>query len=239
MIEVDRSTLYVLDRPIATLDIETLSLSTNAIVDEIGVVVTNVLPSPNYASPPFDYSGIVRELHLATSMKHLVCNKYTWHLDVMEQLFLMERVVDKGTIRFRNKVDSLYHRYGGKEPSSTDIFDVKSVYEALSNVLTQVAEVWINHIDFDIVRLESLFAAFLDGRNLLQHRVAQDIATVKTFIRNSPEFHHITNFRSTPNEEQKELQQHIAVNDCFYNLWALGKARYGFHPDRLLKGTSR
>lgn len=225
-----------LDKPIATIDIETYALSLNAVVDEIGVIITDVLPVTVAPLRYFDLSEVIRNSlrkNLDSPLNGIHAGKI--RLDAVEQI-AMGRAVDPGTMAFRVKA------YGSREEMMQDYHSVSprsSVEEARRSLRgyfqgLEVAEIWFNHTQFDVPRLSHLLEG---GKDLYWNfRLEKDVFTAKTEARKIAKMRSAVDPLHIPSGEGHGAS-HQSLDDCLYNLWVLAKLHEFYRDITGLGGT--
>lgn len=207
---------------IASVDIETLDLSQNCVVYEIGIIFTNVLPR---AGRLWGTKDIATLLHMGETQTGLVFEREVLKISIIEQM-LNGRTVDQGTLDFHSRE----MRKRGLEAADFFTAHEKNASRvAVARKLLCAAfakhkpkEVWVNHTSFDIPRITG--ALFNNEVNALpwNFRAECDIATAKVAYRwrlNSLDSKLKPDPLRFPDAELDE--KHDSIADCLYNLSAL------------------
>lgn len=215
---------------IATLDTETLSFHPNAVIHEIGVIVTNFVPTHGVqwglAALPE-----LRDM-IDPSTNDLIFDTHVIYTNVLEQV-MAGCVVDPATVQF--------HRGVFEKRRSNETFDeylqgiqIKSftreqTRRALKRIWNgyQVKETWINHPAFDVPRICRVI--YEDAINPLpwKHQEEFDVATAKQMYRNKL---NVSNIGCVPpladmSRLPANKDIHGALADCLYNLAMIGLAQ--------------
>ena len=230
---------YKLPYPIATLDIETLSLDLNSVIDEIAIVITDILP---HEQPrPEDYFLYCQSTKLpqADQGTEVKIDAYTWFPNVTLQL-LNGASFSQATLSFREKSLRANTKNPGasfKDALSTSRRQtLEEVALGIKSLEPQIQEMWVNHPQFDIPRLQSLF----NGRSewpFWNFHKERDVATLKGIIRSLPNYVPSNDTFKAKEEGQYQTpsqyatKKHTAVGDCMYNLWILGQSKYLFDSE--------
>lgn len=211
-----------LDKTISTLDIETLSLSLNAVVYEIGIVCTNFLPVPGV-------KWGTQHLEALTAMADeskgdLVFGYIKIRLSIIEQV-LSGREIDTETVKFHDKV---FDRRGLTALSEF----TKHEQSALTTEQARVAlrrlvawhqpeEVWFNHTSFDVPRITSVLYNGVANSVPWNYRAEYDVFTAKQEYRNglNDGDRDYTKFKS-------DNDHHDSIGDCLYNLAVVSACRF-------------
>lgn len=184
---------------IGTIDIETLSLSMNAAIIEIGMLVSVVDVvnwKPNYTQCADSSVGFYSRL------------------DFLEQLELGRRI-DTGTIAFHVKTfgagpfrSSLYGSPASEEGGSAMVSYAKEALLHLKTACKDLDELWTNHPTFDSGRLHTLSEQLGIGQ-LWDYRIERDICTLRKSMGLSGD-------ESVKGDTN--LVRHTALGDCHWNM---------------------
>lgn len=246
---------WLLQKPIALLDIETLSLRTDGVVTEIGIVVTNIIPKAGTkwsVATASRVSQLVEEYNQEYGSDSergiLVFNVFKFDLEITEQV-LKGRHVDAETVRIRNKwladrkawfianqkesyvplYDDLTEKFKNE---SSKMITCSQAASAMENIFADnsIEEIWMNHTSFDIPRLQNLFYGTEVNQLPWHYRKEQDIASIKTAFR----------FRCKMNDYLKDTdhdllnwpqdlsqETHDSIGDCLYNMAVLSVCLFG------------
>lgn len=209
---------------IATIDCETLSLHRDAVVYEIGIIITDVLPVNGVSWTPKD----LQELEAVGELKYT-----TIYPSVLAQVLLGRRI-DITTVAFHEE----YRRKNGLSRFKHHLAELEAVELNVAQVElrrflnecwdTKVAEVWFNHPEFDVPRIEG---ALEDGNQNYtvpwNYRSVCDVSTeVKRYRRT---------LRPVLDQDATKLIKtdpkiaHTGIGDCIYNLQVI--AATGFYGE--------
>lgn len=199
-------------RRIGFLDIETLSLSMDAVVSEVGMVVANM----NRWYEP-DESSI---------------KTFEWKLPVVEQVMEYQRSITQETLMFHFSVfkEATFELLFGTPEKFREKESLKSSLLRLRMECERLDELWMNHPTFDSGRLHSLYEsvkkkqvltpgpfgfdiwsdAISRGNGLWSFRIERDIATIRKAI---PE-----EFMQNLPVVEKGRVQHRGVDDAKWNM---------------------
>lgn len=227
-----------LSAPIATIDIETLSLHPNAVVDEIGILITDVLPLTDEPLDREQQAKFKEDIEDSRDddtdsppnvLLDSVFYSLDLKLDVTEQV-LGGRRVDEDTMRFRQEVHAKNTKITGSTASSLYAEYMRSGgrtrTEPGKEVLTsffmgkKVTEVWMQHPQFDSPRVCGLLG---NGFNVeaWHYRAERDVATEKARVRKLAAVMKMKDPFHIASPSPRVA--HCALDDCFYNLWVIAK----------------
>ena len=164
---------------IAALDIETLSLRTDCVIHEIGIV--HAVRDRN--------AGLI-----------VPVNEYTLSLSVMEQI-ARGRVADQETIDWQIKqfgIVELTRRTSGH-------MMVADARLNLQHLLHDCAEIWVNHPEFDLARIDTLFDCFGLPREPWNRQAVRDVSGLRKEM-------------GLVVDKPKGPDFHTGVGDCKYTL---------------------
>lgn len=197
-----------LTKKIATIDIETLSLARNAVIFEIGIVVTEEVPTPGTLwKNPLDFPN---------NSSLILCNRISLELSSQKE---KGRLIDDSTMEFhRNNYKALGSDFDVylKHAELTSL-GAEGAFGEIRSMLTEngVKEVWMNHTHFDHIRLESYFEDFALGMPWMYNQ-AYDVATAIRIYRNKLSSTDIDQTRF-----EKTEFAHTSIADCLWNLSVL------------------
>lgn len=218
-----------LDRVVCAIDIETLSLSLNALVYEIGVVCTSFLPIPGTKWGVKDLDALV-DLSERNTDNDLVFSYTRVPLSIVEQV-LSGRHVDNGTVQFHEKVFAkrgLSHKneFRKHELNALTLDDARGLLDLyIGNI--QPKEVWFNHTSFDSPRITNVLYNGEANSVPWNYRSEYDVFTYKQSYGEALKDgdRDYTKF-STDNDH------HDSIGDCLYNLAVLSACRFGARASR-------
>jgi hypothetical protein len=213
--------LHRLPHTIAALDIETLSLDQDAVVHEVGVVFTNILPPKGVLWTLEDLQSLQEAKE--NGFEHIIASSRI-RLLIVEQV-LMGRRVDLNTVGFHSKLikargqDTLDY-FQQHETHAISTNEAKGFLAHLWATYTPT-EVWVNHPSFDVPRLVG--ALFEDKANAVpwRHHEEFDVFTAKHLYRQQLLTGEADLTKFPPNKDI-----HDSVADCLYNLSVLRGSVY-------------
>lgn len=222
MIEVKN--IVELDRVVCAIDIETLSLSLNALVYEIGLVCTNFLPLPGNKWGTDDLDDLVA---FAANNKS---NDFQFdyariQLPIVAQV-LAGRHVDPGTVAFHKKILAsrgldIQQAFRQHELSAGTLDEAREELGVLLGTLAP-NEVWFNHTSFDVPRISN--ALYNGEANAVpwNYREEYDVFTYKQAYRDS-----LKDGEKDYTKLSSDSDHHDSIGDCLYNLAVLSACRFG------------
>lgn len=204
---------------IAAVDLESLDLTQNCVVYEIGVVFTNFLPVPTRLWRPSD----LQTLRFKAQENGRVFTSYTFKLSIMEQV-LNGRTVSQDTLEFHKKAMpkrgiNIYDYFTEHEREAERLYNARKLLKQAFDY-HKPTELWCNHTSFDMPRIAG--ALYNGEANALpwHFRTELDIATAKLMFRKERKIKKgdtdPLNFPAPVVEER-----HDSIADCLYNLSAL------------------
>jgi hypothetical protein len=233
---------------IAALDIETYSPQQNAVVDEIGVIITNILPvtgAPWSLGEMLVYNNSDTSIYSNVAGEGSILKCLDLKMEVLEQV-LAGRDVNPDTIGFRRSqcataakqfpskvLPRLYEEYANQASRST-IFEAKNELLQFFGTVGDIQEVWMQHPQFDSTRVCNLLG---NGYNVpwWSHRAERDVATTKADNRALAARLGMPDPYLIPKEYDVPRLDHVGIEDCFYNLWVLAKTR--LFQDKLCRNS--
>ena len=156
---------------IGALDIETYSLSINAAISDVALLIVDI-------GSPQAYEQIKLE-----SSTTLNLDEFCWYFPLLDQIEL-GCVVDKETLAFHRKHrkadmlgNQLYASHIQPQPL-TEVFD--SIRSTIID--NNIQELWINHTSFDYSRLHTLVEK-IGQKPLWNYRLEYDVYTLKKVLK--------------------------------------------------------
>lgn len=210
-----------LDYTIAGLDIETLDLSQNCVVHEIGIVFTNILPKSGMQWSTLD----LPTLNYYNGRDGIIFSADTIRVSIIEQQ-LNGRTVTKDTLDFHARemkkrgIDAKEYFFD-HEKQAVSVIVARGLLEHVVK-LHSPKEVWVNHTSFDIPRITG--AIFNSEANALpwHYWAEMDLHTAKAQYRRRLNAD-TSKIKPDPLKfpDSKKSEMHDAIADCLYNLSAL------------------
>lgn len=212
-----------LEKPIATIDIETLSLAQNAVVMEIGVIVTSVLPLP----------GRLWSEEELVDLTDAGLIKFECLFPSITEQVLLGGHVDQGTVKFHTE---LYAKRGMKfvdEMNELQRCGIAQCSLDLQGMLVggSKEEIWFNHPQFDVTRMTWMFTQAGVKELPWRYRAEADVATAVRMYRQHCKR---TGDQDLTRVFPKQEKAHTGIADCLYNLAAISAAGAFSGSDKLL-----
>lgn len=210
---------------IATLDIECLALEPlNPVVDEIGIIFTNILPSES----PFS-NNIKRHILdniFAVKEQGVVYEEELITPFMLEQIIELGNVVEAKTVEFRKFAINKNGHHILPFYERNETFCLEDTFYSLVLEFEKFApkELWVNHPEFDLPRVQNVFPKSL-WKSPWNYKSIGDISLLKRLMRNQPNFSEL-NLKEIENHPSlEEMAKHEALADCRWNLWILSVAQ--------------
>lgn len=219
----------VLEQPIATGDIETLDLLPTGIIYEIGFIITNILPLPGHI---WSEEEMMYALGLPGSRMHVT----TFYPNIVEQV-LWGRTTDQSTIAFHTKRCRDQERDFIREMKNKEAYRLPAltIFREIQKQANDfgVKEVWFNHPQFDVTRLESWWSMAGIKDRPWHYQAEADIASAVRMYRKQTKRCAMPDLTKTFN---KQTDAHTGLGDCRYNLAVLSTT--GCHDELVEKATA-
>ena len=218
-----------LDKTIAAVDIETLSLSLNAVVYEIGIVCTNFLPMPGTKWGTKDLAAL--EALAAGSKGDLIFEIRKILISIEEQV-RDGRVTDQDTLNFHKKVFEKRGLDADKEfeKHRLNALTLEQARTMLGRFFAEHTpeEVWFNHTSFDVPRITNVLYNGEPKSVPWNYRSEYDVFTAKQEYRNA-----LDEGAKDFTKFQSDNDHHDSVGDCLYNLAIVSACRFGERASKM------
>ena len=197
--------------PIAAIDIETLGFAHNAVISEIGVIKTSVVPQPG--SPPWD----VNDLEWLKALGLLDYRVY--QPSVLDQV-KFGAVIETSTIEFhkKNRGEDFEHTLYANATQDIRTQVLEPLIAFLDTPVysrSAPTEVWVNHPSFDVPRLEWLKRLVDFKMPLWHYRKECDVFTAVRMYRKAVAARKGLDLTKV---QPVSARVHYALDDCVYNL---------------------
>lgn len=210
------SDLLFLANPIVTIDIETLDLLPTGAIYEVGMVITNILPKPGII-------WSVDDLREAGNYGSVALYRYVPSLT--EQM-LMGRTVSEDTVQFhvnRCKKIGMDFLHTLEEDQKKHGLRAREIFQDMERCIKAAKaekEVWFNHPQFDVTRLESWWAMAGIVERPWHYQAEADIASIVRMYRKQCLYNRGTDRTKSmvQNLDKKAVDSHTGLGDCCYNL---------------------
>lgn len=207
---------------IAVLDIECLALlPLNPVVDEIGVIFTNMIPMEGVLNTRF--AVLLREALLEWNLKkdnYFEYKEVLYHPGVLEQIVRLGNVVEKKTVDFRSALPGNENFWRVvQNRSQVPLTETWNKFNE-DFALMKPAEVWINHPEFDLPRIQNAFGPVF-SEFPFKYSIVDNIATCRRLLKK-----HKLDYEKAQETHEKHHSlvnnpKHTALGDCRWNLWML------------------